>query len=536
MRLRTKKILIAGVSLAAVVTPGVASARTEVTPYIEAAQVLTAELKGGNEVLTYSTLAAGVDASVEGPRTNAQISYRYERRFGWGKNVADDDTHSGLARVSHELVANTLNIEAGALAARTRSDIRGDAPGLLVGNVDNVSQVYSVYAGPTLATKVGALDVNAAYRIGYTKVEASDFIPQAGQPRLDSYDDSLSHQATASVGMAPDLLPFGWTVGAAYEREDAGQLDQRFEAKGVRADVVYPVTPTVAVLGGIGYEDIQASQKAPLLDVTGNPVVNAKGRYVSDPTSPRLVAYDFDGVYWDVGIGWKPSRRTNLEAHVGRRYGSMSYTGSLSWQTSPDSALQIGVYDQVETFGQQLTDSLAGLPTRFGVSRNALLGNGFSGCVTGAGSAGGGCFNPAFQSVNSSVFRARGVSALYSASRGPFSASAGLGYSQRTYKTPLVAGTFNLNGVRDESWYGVGNVGYRLDRNSAIDASVFASLYDSGILGAPNVLSTGATSTYSRNFGRNLSATAAVGLYSFDVDGVDSALNASALLGMRYSF
>ena len=40
--------------------------RTEVTPYIEAAQVLTHELEPGSDTVTYTTVAAGVDASVVG--------------------------------------------------------------------------------------------------------------------------------------------------------------------------------------------------------------------------------------------------------------------------------------------------------------------------------------------------------------------------------------------------------------------------------------------------------------------------------------
>ncbi len=514
--------------------PAAAEARTEFSPYIEVSQVLDAQLKGGNEVLTYSSVAAGVDAHVDGPRTQAQLSYRYERRFGWGKTIKDQDTHTGLARVSHELVRDTLSIDAGAVATRSRGDIRGAAPSLLAGNVDNISQVYSAYVGPTLSTHAGPLKVDAAYRLGYTAVEANDYIPPAGQPRLDSYDHSVSHLATASVGMAPDQLPFGWVVSGAYEREDAGQLDQRFESKGVRGDVTVPIAPTVALLGGVGYENIQASERAPLLDVAGDPILDAKGRYVTDTASPRAISYDFDGIYWDVGVGWRPSRRTNLEAHVGRRYGSMSYTGSLSWQSSENSALQLGVYDEVQTFGQQMNDSLAGMPTNFGTSRNPF-GNQFNGCIAGVGQAGG-CFNSALQSTNGNVFRSRGAALQYAASRGAWSAGLGLGYAQRTYRAPTFGAVYSLNGVKDESWYGQGNIGYRIDGSSTIDAAVFASLSDSGIIGAPNVLSTGATSSYNRMFGRHLSATAAVGVYSYDIEGQQAQINSSALVGMRYSF
>lgn len=540
MKLHLKQILKASVSVGLgtmMFAPMAASAKIDVTPYIEAAQVLSADLKGGDEVLTYSTVAAGVDATFEGGRTTGQVSYRYERRFGWGDSLDNGDIHSGLARVSHELVRNTLTLEAGAIATRSRSDIRGAAPSLDVGNVDNVTQVYSIFAGPSLEKNINGLDVTASYRLGYTMAEANDFVPSAGQPRLDSFDDSVAHVASASVGMAPDKLPFGWKVSGVYEREDAGQLDQKFESKGVRGEVIVPITRSVALLGGVGYENVQASERAPVLDAAGNPTFDSKGRFITNSASPRLISYDFDGIYWDVGVAWKPSDRTNLEVHAGRRYGSMSYTGSFSWAPTSNSAFSVGVYDQVETFGQQLNDSLSDLPTRFtGNSRNQLAG-GFDGCVAGGSGAAGGCFNPALQSLSGSVYRSRGVGVQYSASRGPLSTGVGFGYSQRTFKTPTVPGaTFTVNGAKDESWYGQGNIAYQIDPKSTIDAAVFASLYDSGILNAPNVLSTGATSSYSRRFGRNLSATAAVGLYSYEVDGAPTELNASALVGVRYSF
>src|SRR5690606_32429296 len=40
--------------------------RVQIAPYIEAAQVLTAELAPGNDVVTYTMVAAGVDGSVVG--------------------------------------------------------------------------------------------------------------------------------------------------------------------------------------------------------------------------------------------------------------------------------------------------------------------------------------------------------------------------------------------------------------------------------------------------------------------------------------
>src|SRR3546814_11912623 len=83
---------------------------------------------------------------------------------------------------------DSVSLEGGAIATRTRSDGLGGANGVLIG--DNVSQVYSVYAGPTLATNVGELSVNASYHLGYTKLENdTDITIPAGTQQLGGYDD-----------------------------------------------------------------------------------------------------------------------------------------------------------------------------------------------------------------------------------------------------------------------------------------------------------------------------------------------------------
>ena len=147
--------------------------RVDVTPYIEAQQVLLADISGGGEVLTYSTLAVGVDASVQTSRAEAQVSVRYERVFGYDDGIASSDTVSGLARGAVK-VARGLSIEAGGIATRSTVDGRGQSSTSFFPTSDNVTQVYSVYAGPTYSGQVGDLAFNAAYRAGYTKIESSD--------------------------------------------------------------------------------------------------------------------------------------------------------------------------------------------------------------------------------------------------------------------------------------------------------------------------------------------------------------------------
>lgn len=509
--------------------------RATVAPYIEASQVLVADVDSG-DVLTYSTLGAGVDASIQSRRVEVQVSYKYERRFDYADELVADDSHSGLA-VARARITPALTLEGGAIATRTRSDIRGDAAVTGQGNVRNVSQIYSAYAGPSLATNLGAMFANAAYRFGYTKVEApyaTGVGPNAAP--LDVYDDSRVHVATASVGVkSGTVLPVGLTASGSFTREDSGQLDQRFEGKFARGDVVLPVGRGVALGAGVGYEAIQISQRDPLRDATGRPVVDGSGRFRTDPASPRRIAYDLDGMFWDAGVIWRPSRRTFLEARVGRRYESMSYTGSFSYEMGPGSGVQIGVYDNVQTFGQQLNGTLATLPTSF-VTTTDPFGNQFSGCIYGtAGSAAGACLNQVFASAPTSAYRARGVTGIAVMNRGRSQFGLGGGYAHRTFiAPPALGGGVSVDGSTDESLYAQFFAAQDVGVSGSLTSSVIASYYNSDFANADGIFGWGANTAYTHRFGR-LGATASLGAFGFDRDG-DSSATVQALLGLRYGF
>lgn len=508
--------------------------QVNIVPFLEVSQAFFADLNNGSDILTYTTMTSGVEGSVRTRRTEVQVSYRYDYRVSWNRNQSDEQIHSGIARGQQLLIPNLLSLEGGALATRSRVDIRGAAPNLLAGNPVNTTQIYSFYAGPSLATNLGELRIGADYRFGYTKAESrtrGNLI--SGQPLLDVFDSSTSHVATGRIGMGTGRLPFAWTVSGGYEREDARQLDQEFESKFVRADLTLPVTETVAVVGGIGYEDIEASQREVLRDTSGNPALDRNGRFQTDPSSPRLLTFDSSGLIWDTGVVWRPSRRTSAEFRIGHRYGSMTYVGSVSYQMSRSLAFQAGVYDGIQTFGRQLNQSLAALPTQFTVARNPF-GNQVGGCIYSV-AGGGGCLDTALQSVATGTYRSRGLNAVASYQRGPIRAGIGGGYAQRKFFAPTTA-FFSIDGITDESYFLQAFVARQLDEMSSVDATVYANLFDSGIFGAPNVIGTGATAAYYRRFTGRLTGTAALGLYSSRVEDVASSLTGSALLGAKYEF
>ncbi|WP_235532791.1 hypothetical protein [Sphingomonas sp. Leaf412] len=515
-------------------------------PYVDVAQVVAADLTN-DDVLTYTSLAAGIDAGVNTARSQAQVSYRYERRFDWGDDAVTQDVHSGLARAAIG-IGRGVNLEAGAIATRSRSDIRGAAPGNFVGDVANVAQVYSLYAGPSVTTTSGPLNIAGSYYFGFTKVETPDVPGPVPGQRLDYFDTSTSHLAQASVGIAAgDVAPVGVTLSGAYEREDAGQLDQTYEGWFGRGDVMLPLSGNVAVRAGAGYERIEATQRDPLLDGTGNPVLDRNGRFVTDPASPVRIAYETDGLIYDAGVIWRPSPRLELQANAGWRYGGETYFGSLSYTPNRNVGLGVIVYDGIETFGRQVRDGLRDMPTAFD-ARPDPFGQQFSGCVFGArpgtgGSGAGGCLNDVFQSIATASYRARGIDAVLSASYGRTRFGIGGGYANRRFNAPNGSGGgapgVVYYGVEDQSAYAQAFWGRDLSRVSAVDVTLFGNWSSSGLAGfagaGSDVYGGGANATYSLQLGR-LGTLASLGVYGFDQEGFDTQWSAQALLGARYTF
>ncbi len=511
---------------------------TEVTPYIEADQVLTAELEPGSDTVTYTSVAAGVDATIVGRNSAVSASVRYERHFAEGGGGSDGDTISGVARASVALVPHAVTIEAGALASRASFDGNGTAfAGGLVGHDSTSGQIYSGYVGPSVETQVGDLQVEGHYRFGYTKVEEPDavVVGATGVVPIDLADESTTHNAQARVGFRPNtVLPVGLGVGGMWNEQNVSNLDQRVRDRNVRGDVTVPVSPTLALAGGVGYEDVEVSSRDALRDAGGNPVIGKDGRYVTDKAAPRQIAYETDGLIWDAGVMWRPSKRTSLEAFVGRRYDSTTYYGSFAYAPNARESVNVSVYDGISSFGGVVTDRLAGLPAEFTAVRNALSGD-IGGCV--ASLKGGNCLGGALGSLESAAFRSRGVSASYAINIGRTTAGLGLGYDRRRFIAAPGTVLASADGVVDETWWGAVYVSTRLDERSSVHFNATETLFDSGFDGSGGrAIGYSASLAYYRQIIAGLAGTAAVGLDGISQQTLPDIVSASALMGLRYSF
>jgi len=506
---------------------------TVIQPYIEVSQILSAELTPGDEVLTFTQVAVGVDINVQGRNSGAAVSLRYERNIAYGDDSVDTNTLSGVARGSLAVIPNALTFEAGALASRTRADGGGGTTANPLVRDNAESRFYSAYAGPSLNTRVGAVDVTGVARVGYHRFETDAALTGPQGQVIDTFDDSVTYLGQVRAGVRPDqLLPVGVAVTAGAFQEDISNLDQRVRDLYVRGDVTVPLSPSLAVIAGAGYEDVEISSRDAVRDANGVAVIGADGRFVTDSAAPRQIAFAVDGLLWDVGVQWRPSSRTSLTAAFGERYDSTTYYGTFTYAPSQRSSFALSAYDGVSGLGGAASNALAGLSSDFDAIRNPVTGD-FAGLVSGTeglATLGG------LGSSRSAAFRGRGVRASYQRKIGRTSAALGAGYDRRTFIAAAGTVLAPLDGLTDESYYVVAGLSRQVGPSASFTTNAYANWFDSAASNG-NVTAIGASAAYNQSITDRLSGRAALAVDYFDSEfTAEDFAFATALVGLRYDF
>jgi hypothetical protein len=355
-----------------------------------------------------------------------------------------------------------------------------------------------------------------------------------GEEAVDYFDDSTTHDAYARVGVRPNTIaPIGVGVGGGFVQQDISNLDQRIRDAHLRADVTLPVSPNLAFAGGIGYEDVEVSSRDAVRDANGDPIIGNDGRYITDENAPRRIAYATEGLIWDVGVLWRPSRRTSLEAYVGERYGDVNFHGSFSYAPNDHASVSAFAYDTISGFGGLALNQLAGLSSDFEAFRNPITGE-IGGCVATTG--GNGCFANALGSLNSAVFRSRGIGASMSVDIGRTQFGAGGGYDRRTFIAAQDTVLEDFDGLSDETVWYAAYASTQIDQVSSLSANLYTSWFESGFNRSSDVVGYSASLAYYRDILDGLTGTAAVGLDGVSRENLPDFMSVSGLLGLRYSF
>ena len=112
----------------------------------------------------------------------------------------------------------------------------------------------------------------------------------------------------------------------------------------------------------------------------------------------------------------------------------------------------------------------------------------------------------------------------------------GLGYDRRKFIAAPGTILASANGVVDENYWMSGYVSARLDARSRLSTNVWADWFHSGFGPNNDGNAMGASAAYFRSLSENLTATAALGIDGINRSAEPDTWNASALVGVRYSF
>ena len=362
--------------------------RPEFSAGIDFQQIMERQFQGDGDDVTYSEVSGNVGVQVKNRRIVASGSYRASYRIAEQGDAGKSFNQDGVMRAQAILIQEWLTVDTGVIVTRSRVDPGGAAPQTNSAGAKNLTQTYSTFIQPNFTRHFGELGFNATYRYSFTKNEGTLASLGVTGPQVNRFDDSIGHQATASLGMKQSELPFDWTASIEYARENASSLAKHTRSLNASAEITVPVTRSVALVSSGGYERIRISERPALLDpITLLPVTDDNGRFIPDPAQPRELTYEISGFIADAGVIWRPSRRTRFELRAGYRYDDLTVTGLVEWKFSDRTGMTFILSDRIESFGQSVAGGLAAAPVELDLNSSNDADSSFQNCLFGKGAA-----------------------------------------------------------------------------------------------------------------------------------------------------
>jgi hypothetical protein len=431
-------------SIAALTVPaGPALGDITFTPGVTVRQVVSDNFSDNRGMRGWLETGAFFDLQLDTRRVQGNISYSYGHRFKEFGNVLRNDRHDANANVRSILVDDFLYLDLGGIARQFASDQRGFTS--LNGDVDsgNQTQIFSGYVEPFINYEIGTFALfNARYRFAATSASgpnADRGIPaniglEPGEALGAMLSDSVTHSGGVSVASQRENNRFNWTFAGNFIREDIDELDQKYRNYRGVADFGFRVNRSIELLGSVGYEDILNTQNSILFDpITGLPVLDAEGNLQIDPANPRRTAYDQQGLTYDGGFRWTPSRRSELMVRAGKRFGGFTLAADLRFEAR-GGLVVVGNWDEsLDSIGRLLSQyqngNLIGATRISGFMDEA----GIPLCILGFDPVTETCLLGLTQSITPATFKLDRGTLGVSMQSGTFGGYAGANYERRQY-------------------------------------------------------------------------------------------------------
>ena len=507
-----------------------------IKPYIEASHNLDSFLAPTASEVTYTDLVAGVEVTINGRNNQGVISARVDERIGYG-TVHNSTGVTGLASLSTAILPNTLRIDYGGYANETYVTNNGATLANTPATVGQRQQVYAGYVGPTLSTHLGDIGVTGHYRVGYTSIGENGYdVNNTFRNGIDVFGHSVIQDGRLAAGIRPGQWGWiGFNMIGGYYNEKVSNLDQNLNSEYARGELIIPVTGDLAVVAGGGYEKILVTSRDAVRSPIApyNPILDTNGRYITDYSAPLYTAMDVADPIWDAGFEWRPSRRTNLEVHVGHRYGQLSEYGSFTYMPSPRQNLSVVVYDNLGGFGGDLNNTLSNLSSQFQTVRDGITGN-ISSCLSTA--AAGGCLGGVLGSANSAFGLAHGATIGYDLHFGRWDTGSGVGYDVHRYISAAQTVDAHVNGKADTYYWFDAFVGAAISSKSQFQTTFNVYKYHSGLVLNSDVTSLRVVSIYQYFPSKHLSFNASLAVNASFNQTQKDAWSSTLSMGVRYTF
>ena len=288
------------------------------------------EAPPGEEESDYVTeLNPGISLQAQGSRLNLNLNYSMQNLFYIDNSDENTTNHELSADANVELLREHLFLDAFASAQQVlvSPEGRGGNDNLTITDDRTTAITYTI--SPYAVRRFGNMAGELRYAFekvdflddGADTAEASDshrlFANLASDPSARRLSRPAGYRTniegiTASSEEATDaglegrnrqprryVNDFQWSLTYSRDQTDfQDDTDEKFEL--LALDTSYRIGARTAALLGLGYENNDFDQSA-------------------EADQP-------EGFFWYTGIAWNPSRRTALEATVGRRFFGTTYS------------------------------------------------------------------------------------------------------------------------------------------------------------------------------------------------------------------
>lgn len=216
-----------------------------------------------------------------------------------------------LAGGTARIVENLAFLDVSASARQQALDESTRTAGTSLANIDRQATSYAVSVSPYLRTEFSDESaVEARYRyVGVTVDDADAF------NGVENYlNDSQAHELLAeySSGRLYDRFGFAARAYANQTQEEGSDVlsEIDYTQASVSGDLRYSFSRKVALVGTVGYDDIDTEGDSPFDDD------------------------DLSGAFWKAGVSLQPGRRTQARLELGERYGGTWVDAAASWRYS----------------------------------------------------------------------------------------------------------------------------------------------------------------------------------------------------------